>query len=163
MKARIDAGTDIALIGAWDGGRGTEALKAAEAADQSAALESDAFQGHLFLIHTGADVGGPIDVYIDETAPPAVHARIKPIAERARLSLPSGSLVVGGVEDYRSTPVRSLASVINVPPGDYAVRCFVPTNPEQEPVDGRSSLRLTMVPCGGSVRRFRTEVPDEGS
>lgn len=60
MKARIDAGTDIALIGLWDAQRGANPFGAAEKA--AAALEADAAAAHVFLVHTGGDGGGPVDV-----------------------------------------------------------------------------------------------------
>jgi hypothetical protein len=135
MKARVDAGTDVAMIGAWDASRNASPFTAAERTDHLKTLERDASEGLLFLIHTGGDGGGPMDVYIDETAPPAVRARIKLIAENARLSVPTGTLIVGGVEDYRSDESRLTGpgSVIQLPAGDYALRCFVPKDPEQEP------------------------------
>src|SRR5688500_18367528 len=124
MKARVDAGTDVAMIGAWDAGQNASPFTAAERADHLKALERDASEGRLFLIHTGADGGGPVDVYVDESAPAVVHARIKLIAENVLLSLPSGALMVGGVEDYRSDESRLTGpgSGIQIPAGDYALR-----------------------------------------
>jgi hypothetical protein len=134
MKTRVDAATDVAMIGAWDAGQHALPFTAAEFAEHLRALERDASEGRLFLIHTGADGGGPIDVYVDETAPASVHARIRPIAENVLLSVPSGALIVGGVEDYRSDEPRLTGpgSVIQIPVGDYALRCFVLKDPEQE-------------------------------
>lgn len=87
------------------------------------------------MINTGADGGGPVDVYIDESAPASLHARITLVAENALLSVPSGALIVGGVEDYRSgnSRITGPGSVIQVPAGDYALRCFVAKDPEDEP------------------------------
>ena len=98
-------------------------------------LERDAAEGRLFLIHTGSDGGGPVDVYVDESAPASLHARITPIAENVLLSVPSGALMVGGVDDYRSPKARLTGpdSVIQIPAGDYALRCFVANDAEQEP------------------------------
>jgi hypothetical protein len=134
MKARVDAGTDVAMIGAWDAGQNASPFATAQRADHLKALERDASEGRLFLIHTGGDGGGPVDVYIDESAPPSVRARIKLVAEHALLPVPSGALIVGGVEDYRSDQPRITGpgSVIQIPAGDYALRCFVPNDPEQE-------------------------------
>src|SRR5512133_1821196 len=85
MKARVDAGTDVAMIGAWDADRG-----------------ADAEQGHIFVLHTGADGGGPVDVYIDEPVPADVMQRLTPIGDELVLALPSGTLIVDGVEHYRA-------------------------------------------------------------
>ena len=120
MKARIDAGTDVAMIGAWDAQQNATPFTAAEFADHQHSLERDVSRGALFLIHTGGDGGGPVDVYIDEPAPPEVLARVTPVAGEARLSLPSGALTVGGVEDYRSPATRTIGpgSIVTVPAGD---------------------------------------------
>ena len=144
MKARIDAGTDVAMIGAWDAQQNASPFSAAELADQQNSLERDVSRGALFVIHTGGDGGGPVDLYIDEPAPPEVLARVTPIAGEARLSLPGGALTVGGVEDYRSPDARVISpdSIVNVPAGDYAVRCYVAKDAEREPASEKTLRRL---------------------
>jgi hypothetical protein len=144
MKARIDAGTDVAMIGAWDARQSASPFTAAEIADHQNALERDASSGALILIRTGGDGGGPVDLYIDEPAPPEVLARVTPVAGGATLSLPSGVLTVGGVEDYRSVEARITGpdSIVNVPPGDYTVRCFVAKDPEREPASEKALRKL---------------------
>ena len=144
MKARIDAGTDVAMIGAWDAQQNASPFTAAEFADHQNSLERDVSRGALFLIHTGGDGGGPVDLYIDEPAPPEVRARVTPVAGEARLSLPSGALTVGGVEDYRSSDARITGpgSIVKVPAGDYAVRCYVAKTAEREPASEKALRRL---------------------
>jgi hypothetical protein len=136
MKARIDAGTDVAMIGAWDARRGAESLTPPELKHLSDTLEADAAQGRLFLLHTGADGGGPIDVYVDEAVPREVQERLVPMRDREfLLAVPSGALVVGGVEYYRSPQARITDdnSTVAVPAGDYAVRCYAAKDEEQSP------------------------------
>jgi len=134
MKARVDAGTDVAMIGAWDANRGAQAFSAEEYKRLSDALGADAEQGHIFVLHTGADGGGPVDVYIDEPVPADVMQRLTPLGHELVLALPSGTLIVDGVEHYRARkPNAALASrVVSVPPGDYLLRCYTPPDEEQE-------------------------------
>ena len=97
------------------------------------------------MIHTGADGGGPVECYVENPHRPTIHARFAPIAENVLLSVPSGALMVGGIEDYRFPNRRSPAPTasIQVPAGDYALRCFVVKDPEQEsPAEQR--LRETL-------------------
>lgn len=135
MKARVDAATDVAMIGAWDARRGAVSLTPSDLKHLSDTLEADAAQGHLFLLHTGGDGGGPIDVYVDEAVPREVQERLVPSEGEFLLALPSGALVVGGVEDYRSPQARITDdhSTVTVPAGDYAVRCYAAKDEEQSP------------------------------
>ena len=141
MNARFEAGTDVAMIGAWDAQRGAQAFSAEEYKRLSDALDADAEQGHLFVLHTGADGGGPVDVYIDEPVPPDVLQHLTPLGDALVLALPSGTLIVDGVEQYRSRrPNATLASrAVSVPPGDYLLRCYTPPDDDQEatPRSGR--------------------------
>lgn len=127
MKSRVDAGTDIAMIGAWDAGRNDKVLASASVRNFTKALEEDAAEGHLFLIRTGSDGGGPIDIFVESEIPEDLRKLAEPIKGEHLLSLPTGKLVVGGVEDYRTgrRRVTSDQSVVVVPPGDYALRSFV--------------------------------------
>jgi len=134
MKARVDAGTDVAMIGAWDANRGAQAFSAEEYKRLSDALDADAEQGHIFVLHTGADGGGPVDLYIDEPVPADVIERLTPLGDALVLALPSGTLIVDGVEHYRARkPDAALANrAVSVPPGDYLLRCYTPPDEEQE-------------------------------
>lgn len=49
MKARIDAGTDVAMIGAWDAQRDSMPFTASELKHVSETLDADAAEGHVFL------------------------------------------------------------------------------------------------------------------
>jgi hypothetical protein len=133
MKARIDAGTDVAMIGAWDAQRASTPFTASELTHLSAALEADAAEGHLFLLHTGADGGGPIDLYVDEAIPGEIEDRLVPSDGEFLLVLPSGALVVGGAEGYRypASKLTGPNDSVSVPPGDYAVRYYTPKDEEQ--------------------------------
>lgn len=145
MKARIDAGTDAALIAAWDASRGAYPL--AESDDPRDALELDAAAGHVFGLELGGDGGGPVDVYVDESIPDAELAALRPIAGTYLLAVPTGALVVGGGEDYRSSePINtSDRSVVRIPPGEYAVRSFASADPERE-APSEEALRALVGP-----------------
>jgi hypothetical protein len=134
MKARFDAGTDVAMIGAWDLGRNAQPFTAEEYKRLTETLDADAEQGHLFVLHTGGDGGGPVDVYIDESVPDETLTRLAPLGGELVLALPSGQLIVDGVEYYRARkPDATLSSrTITVPAGDYLLRCYTPKDEEQE-------------------------------
>jgi hypothetical protein len=125
MYQRIDAGTDVAMIGAWDAGRGAMPFSSDQSRKYRKSLEKEATAGHIFLIHTGADGGGPVDVYVDESVPEAVQTSTRAIGGEFLLTVPSGRLIVAGAEDFRSEAIGegSGAGVVTIPPGDYAVRC----------------------------------------
>lgn len=132
MRARLDAGTDVAMIGAWDAHRDAEPLAAKMPRDILAVLEREAAQGELFLIHTGADGGGPVDILVDEPMAPDELARMRPLDGPRRLSLPSGVLRVGGAENYRAPKAVGTADEVTIPSGNYAISAFVPLDEEEE-------------------------------
>ena len=134
MKARVNAGTDVAMIGAWDLGRNAQPFTADEYKRLTDTLDADAEQGHLFVLHTGSDGGGPVDVYVDEPVPAEILARLTPPGDELVLALPSGQLIVDGVEFYRARkPDETLSSrAVTVPAGDYLLRCYTPTEDEQQ-------------------------------
>jgi hypothetical protein len=144
MKARIDAGTDVAMIGAWDAQRNAKAFTTSQLSQLSDTLEADAAEGHLFLLHTGADGGGPIDLYIDEAIPSDIYQRLVPLGGEFLLALPSGALVVGGAEDYRlaEPKITGPNSVLTVPAGDYSLRCYTAKDEEQSPRSENELKRL---------------------
>lgn len=145
MKARFDAGTDAAMVGAWDAARNTQPFTSAEFKRLSSTLDADAADGHIFLIHTNADGGGAIDAYIDEAIPSDVAERLELLAGEFLLALPSGALIVDGAEYYRARkPDPKMADrVVTVPPGDYAVRCYVANDDEE--ATPKSELELLNV------------------
>jgi len=143
MKARFDAGTDVAMIGAWDLERGARPFSPDEVQRLAEALDADAAEGWLFVLHTGADGGGPVDVYLDEPVPDDTSARLTPLGTSLVLALPSGKLIVDGVEYYRgrkADPARASRAVA-VPPGDYLLRCYTPKDDEGDvPSGSRADL-----------------------
>jgi hypothetical protein len=152
MKARIEAGTDIALVGAWDAALQREVL-----ADRSdPAFSADASKARLFLIRTGGDGGGPVDVYVDEEMPPAVRRLVRKAGREHLLSVPSGRLMIGGVEDYRSATPRITDgdSAIDVPPGDYAIACFE-TPAEETGFDPPTAAQLEAALGAREYRDYR--------
>jgi hypothetical protein len=128
MKARVEAGTDIAQIGAWDASRDDGAFDSLSFKQRTTALNEDAAQGLIFILQTGSDGGGPIDVYVDEPVPQAVAKAFELLKGEFLIRIPTGRLVVGGVEDYRYSKrkITGADSVVSVPDGDYRVQCFAP-------------------------------------
>jgi hypothetical protein len=133
MRARFDARTDVAMVGAWDLERGAQAFSPEEFKRLSEALDADAAQGYLFVLDTGAG-GGPVDAYIDEPVPNETLTSLTPVGDALILVLPSGKLIVDGVERYRAKrPDPAHASrAVAVPAGDYVLRCYTPKDEEQE-------------------------------
>src|SRR5688572_20450063 len=135
MHTRIEACTDVAMVGAWDHARQEPAQCLPAEQLTALVLEKDAGDGHLFLIHTGSDGSGPIDVYVDASAPAEVRkkATAKDGSNKEFLiSVPTGKLVIGGVEDYRHPNPRTCThdSIVTLAPGDYSLRCYVGGNIE---------------------------------
>ena len=132
MKARFDAGTDVAMIGAWDAQRGAQPFTTAEFEQLSDSLEAEADAGHAFFLRTKADGGGPVDVYIDEPIPAELAERLTPLGDAFVLALPSGSLTVDGAEYYRPKrpDAATTARAVTVPAGDYALRCYAAKDEE---------------------------------
>lgn len=126
MKARFDAGTDVAMIGAWDAQRGAQPVTPEEYKRLSDTLDAEADAGHIFVLHTRADGGGHVDVYVDEPIPSEVVTRLTAQGDEFVLTLPSGALMVDGVERYRARKPDATASdrAVHIPAGDYALRCY---------------------------------------
>lgn len=144
MKSRVDAGTDSAMIGAWDASRNEPPFSAIPYKEVMRHLHEDARVGDLFLVHTGADGGGPIDVYVDERAP---ESALKQTTDEGEflIRVPSGRLVVDGVEYYRSSKRRITgAGVISVPTGEYGLRCHVPTEPVPFGTPSKADLQTAL-------------------
>src|SRR6266481_5862703 len=143
MKARVEAGTDIAQIGAWDASRDDGAFDKLSFKRRTAVLREDSEAGFLFVLNTGSDGGGPIDVYVDEPIPESALKANELLKGEFLVCVPSGRLIVGGVEDYRYTDrkITSVESVVSVPVGDYRIRCYSPKFDEGS-FDGVSNAAL---------------------
>jgi hypothetical protein len=128
MKTRIDAGTDIAMIGVWDASQNDTALAGMGSTNLLQSLETDCATARLFLLHTGGDDGGPVDVYVDAATPEAVRKKYRATKREFLISVPSGRLVIGGMEDYRTgaAQITGADSVVTIPSGEYALRCLAP-------------------------------------
>ena len=144
MKTRFDAGTDVAMVAASDANRSAEPFTSAEFGALGDTLERDARAGHLFLVHTNADIAGPVDVYIDEPVPDDVKERLTRIEGEYLLAIPSGSLVVDGAEYYRARKPDKRENGVAVPAGDYAVRCYANENDEDDE-EARSEAELARI------------------
>lgn len=128
MKTRIEAGTDIAMIGAWDASRNDTGLAGLGSKKLLQSLQADCAAAGLFLLHTGGDGGGPVDVYVDSAVPEAVRKKYRAAKREFLISVPSGRLVIGGMEDYRTgkSNITGPDSVVQIPSGDYALCCLAP-------------------------------------
>jgi hypothetical protein len=133
VKVRIDAGTDIAMVGAWDAQRDDTPWSDAELRHALKLQDSDAAQGFVFIVRLGGDGGGPIDVYVDEVIPPDVGRGLRQVADARRLDLPTGTLRVSGLEEYRrpAATAKTGNADVTVPPGSYAIRCYAARDVER--------------------------------
>ncbi len=125
-RTRIDAGTDIAKIGVWDVSRNDGQTDGLSIKRIDAMCAEDSRQGNLFLLQLGGDWGGAIDVYVDAELEPELRAKMMKLPGKFLLSAPSGRLIVGGAEDYRSqvAQITSEASIVDLAPGDYALEAY---------------------------------------
>jgi len=123
------------MIGAWDGSRNEGVLSNGPLKKVMDTLHEDVQAGHLFLIHTGADGGGPVDVYVEEAIPESALKRTRRAEGEFLIRIPTGRLVVGGAEDYRAAKPRITGANSNVllPSGNYCLRCHIGTEDEWEP------------------------------
>ena len=137
------------MIGLWDAARDATP-RPWKSADQ---LERDAAEGHLFLLHTGSDGGGLVDIFIDEDLPPVISNIVRPLGREYLLTAPSGRVVVGGVEDYRSAKPRITGdnSVLTLPAGDYRLRCYA--MPDEDEVE-RSEESIAKAVGAENLRYF---------
>jgi hypothetical protein len=161
MKARFDAGTDVAMIGAWDAQRGVQPFTDEEFRRLSDTLDADADAGHIFVLHTQADGGGPVDVYVDEPIPTELMSRLTAQGGEFVLALPSGSLMVDGAECYRARKPdpTALPRAVSIPAGDYALRCYAAN--DEEDVVQRSEPDLETI-LGADDRRYYDRVTRGG-
>lgn len=143
MHARFNVGTDVAMLGAWDAQRGSQIASAAEWKKWSDLLEADAAAAHIFLVKTGADGGGPVDVFVDEPVPQDILKDLTRMEGEFLLALPTGDLVVDGAEFYRTPKDAPTANhPARVRPGDYLVRCYEWANVEAPPKSEAELERL---------------------
>ncbi len=120
MHRRINVATDVAMIGLWDVSRNDGSQ------GPSTDFYGEADEAHLFILQAGADWSGAVSLYVDQELPADVLKTIKPVGREFLVAVPTGQLIVGGVDDYRAaTPrVTGADSIVTVPAGDYRVRCY---------------------------------------
>jgi hypothetical protein len=136
MPHRIPAGSDIAMIGAWDASASANPFTKADTTlrQYGRSLDRDATAGQLFFVRTGADGDYPTDVYLDEFLPDGLLSASYPLAADREflLHLPTGRLVIGGVEAYRSPKADSSpVHPLTVTPGDYSLTCRALPPPDE--------------------------------
>jgi hypothetical protein len=143
MKARVEAGTDIAQVGAWDASRDDGAFDKLSFKRWKASLREDTEAGFIFVLNTGADGGGPIDIYINEPIPESALKDFDHLKGEFLVRVPSGKLIVGGVEDYRYSErkITGPNSIVPIPAGDYQLQCHAPKD-DEDSFNGVSTAAL---------------------
>jgi hypothetical protein len=83
---------------------------------------------------------------VDEPIPDGTMATLTPLGEECILALPSGSLIVDGVEHYRAKKPDAGHSdrAVSVPAGDYVLRCFAPTDTEDAKPESEKDLEAAV-------------------
>jgi hypothetical protein len=148
MKARVEAASDIAMIGAWDATRSDSLLHLKWGRELDAVLDHDSAAGDIFVLDMASDGGGQIDVYVDEELRDSDRKGLRQVGEEFLISVPSGRLVVAGVEGYRTgeSNMPTESSIVTLPAGDYGLRCHVaeseiepnhPSHDEMEKIVGQ--------------------------
>jgi hypothetical protein len=132
MKTRIHAGSDVAKIGAWDASQPLPPISEPWGGEYTQTLDRDAAEGNLFLIKMGGDGSGPIDIFVDEDPPPSLLNKMRTFDGEFLLRVPSGKLLVAGVEAYRTSNTDAVdeRGIATIPSGDYAIKCHEWRNPE---------------------------------
>jgi hypothetical protein len=130
MYYRIELGTDVAKVGIWDAEAGNGELRPyadLKNSTQEAAWEEDTAAGRLFLIETGSDGSYNAEFYINEPVPADKLRLTRTVNREFLLRCPSGTLVAGGLEDYRMPNPRITGpdDGIPLPPGPYHLRLHV--------------------------------------
>jgi hypothetical protein len=119
-------------------------------------VQADIAQGVVFLIKTGADGSGPVDIHLDENVTPAQFAQFRVVGQEHLLVLASGQLGVDGMEHYRAEDNQlAPANVLAVPPGDYGITCLV--NTDEESASGAPTEEALRSALGADdLRYYRT-------
>lgn len=79
----------------------------------------------LIPIPTGADGGGYIDVYIDESMPKYVERFASDVLGETTISESSGRLIVAGAESFHRGEQPNSKNSLELPPGRYAIKISV--------------------------------------
>ena len=140
---RLYAGTDIALIGAWDSNSNKNLPSDTAVSKIDEIIEKASAEGSLFFIKTGGDGGGDIHIYVNEDVPENINNCSKVIEEKFSISIPSGELVVGGIEEYMDPSLAGDAdNSLQVPEGDYSLKCYMcDDEDESQNDDAEKALR----------------------
>ncbi len=126
MKRRVEVGTDVARIGLWDESVNSVPISDLSMSEMEKAIAADTVHGRLFLVQLEGDWGGTVDVYVDSSLEPKHRKSMSACPGEFLLRSSSGRIVVGGVEDFRSSEPRitSDTSVVPVQAGDYGLKCY---------------------------------------
>ncbi len=162
MKARAFTGTDIATVAVWDAARQADVLPAGKDRAREAAIAADLAAAALFVIHTGGDGSGAVDIYVDEEPPADVLAGFRPVGAEHRFTLASGKLAADGLEYYRvDAKHAALKQVIEVPAGDYGIRCH--SIKDEEAAGAQPDSRKMDEAIGEESARYFNRVQKRGA
>ena len=133
-----EAGTDVAMLGIWDADAPTDDVGKSNYKDYQAILDADARDGKLIYINTYSDGGYPMGIVADRAALPSGVLDGYDAVDRALfIHTPTGRLVVGGLEDYRSSKpqITSEKDVFEVDPGIYQASAYQLIDDEERIID----------------------------
>lgn len=135
MRYQIDMDTDIAAIGVWDAeaGDGKRGFADNSTKTQWAAWDEDVAATQLFVLETGSDGSYSAEFFIDEPVPADQLSLARTVNREYLLRCASGTLVAGGMEDYRSAKPKATdeSSRMTVSPGPYRLRLHVGESEDQ--------------------------------
>ncbi len=132
------------MLGVWDKSSDVVDFSSLSMKQIGELLTTDADVGRLFLMELGADWGGFADVYVNSEIEPDIQAQVRPVGKELLVTCSSGQLIVGGVEDYRSSEpkITSNKSVVSVDPGNYGISCHIGGEENGEVADGPDPSQL---------------------
>ena len=129
MHFNIELGTDVAALGVWDAAAG-EARRGVAGREE---CDADVAAAGVFILETGADGSYSSEFYIGEPVPEEKLRRARTVNREYLLRCGSGTLVAGGLEDYRSAKpqITDAGSRMAVPPGAYRLKVHVGESEDQ--------------------------------
>ena len=118
---RIEAGTDVAMIGIWDHSWDATPLPKRGTIPE---LEAAADERQLWLVKTLGDGSYEADIYVDQQADVDELEDRRVVGDWRALHVPSGKLCFSGVEDFRTAKkqITGEDAYFEVTPGEYRVR-----------------------------------------
>jgi hypothetical protein len=141
---RVTVSTDVAALGLWDRAHG----------DPASTIEDLALRGEVCVVRMGADVGGAVNVFVNEPIPTELRGESVAIADERTIVIRGGGVVVDGVEYFGAgRPRAPNAPVVDVPNGVYRVTIHV-TRDEDALPEPRSEKKLRQLLGADRVKHY---------